>query len=487
MELKFHQTDISCLHRVLEQIKDVELTQEIKLPEGMPDIGSVISAWGQVLIRGKEWREDKVGASGGVQAWVLYAPEDGTDPRMLEVWMPFQTQWDIPENIPEGKLCLIPKLRLVDARSVASRRLMVRSAVSLRVSAWNDEQVAVYTPGEVPEDVRLKIHTYQANLPCEVGEKGFVMDEELYLASSKPEKLLRYSLQPQITEAKVMAGRLVFRGNALLQLLYRTEEGIESSTMDIPFAQYVDLEREYAPEATVWMFPAVTSLDVDLGEENKLRLKAGLIAQYIICEEKQLSTVEDAYSTQRELKLQLQTMVLPDLQEEPETQWDAQCNWAEEGRVVDSVFYPDHPREIINVDSVENQLTGRFHILYYDADNNLRGNVCKWESHQTMNKQENTSVSVFAEPVIKDDMTAQLRLKAMAAKEQPVEYVCGLNLGDVVAKNPDRPSIILRRAGKESLWQLAKRTGSTVEAIQQANMLEDGQPSPNRILLIPVS
>ena len=80
MELKFHQTDISCLHRVLEQIKDVELTQEIKLPEGMPDIGSVISAWGQVLIRGKEWREDKVGASGGVQAWVLYAPEDGTDP-----------------------------------------------------------------------------------------------------------------------------------------------------------------------------------------------------------------------------------------------------------------------------------------------------------------------------------------------------------------------------------------------------------------------
>lgn len=486
MELQFHQTHIPCLRRVLNQIHDVELTQEIKLPDGMPDIGSVISAWAQVLIRSKEWREDRVGVSGGVQAWILYGPEDGTDPRMVEVWMPFQNQWDIPENIPEGKLCIIPKLRLVDGRSVASRRLVARAGVSLRVSAWSHEDTEVCYSEEVPEDVQLKTCTYQMNLPCEIGEKAFVMDEELFLSSPKPEKLLQYSLQPQITEAKVMAGRVVFRGNAALHLLYRTEETVQSTTLDIPFAQYADLEQEYGPEATVWMFPAVTSLDVELGEENKLRLKAGLVAQYIICEEKQLSTVEDAYSTQRELKLQLQTMVLPDLRMQPEVQMDALCNWTEEGRLVDSVFYPDIPREIMSADSSGNQLSGRFHILYYDADNHLRGTVCKWEGQQPVNKPENSSLSVLAEAIMKDDMTAQLQMQSMLMQEQPVEYVCGLNLGDTVAKNPDRPSIILRKAGKESLWQLAKRTGSTVEAIQQANMLDEADVLPERILLIPI-
>ena len=124
---------------------------------------------------------------------------------------------------------------------------------------------------------------------------------------------------------------------------------------------------------------------------------------------------------------------------------------------------------------------------YYDGENNLRGSVCKWEGQQPVNKPDSCSLTVLAEPAAKDDTSAQLRLHSMLIKEQPMEYVCGLNLGEMVAKNPDRPSVILRKAGKESLWQLAKRTGSTVEAIVQANMLESSEPSPERILLIPVS
>ena len=36
----------------------------------MPDIGHVLSAWGQTILRGKEWRADTVSFSGG--AAVLY-------------------------------------------------------------------------------------------------------------------------------------------------------------------------------------------------------------------------------------------------------------------------------------------------------------------------------------------------------------------------------------------------------------------------------
>ena len=48
-----------------------------------------------------------------------------------------------------------------------------------------------------------------------------------------------------------------------------------------------------------------------------------------------------------------------------------------------------------------------------------------------------------------------------------------------------RPSLILRRAGEEGLWELAKKTGSTVAAIRSANKLQE-EPKPGQLLLIPV-
>ena len=63
--------------------------------------------------------------------------------------------------------------------------------------------------------------------------------------------------------------------------------------------------------------------------------------------------------------------------------------------------------------------------------------------------------------------------------------VKGLELGDLQEADPSRPSLILRSSGGESLWELAKRSGSTVAAISAANGLS-GEPSEEQMLLIPV-
>ena len=63
--------------------------------------------------------------------------------------------------------------------------------------------------------------------------------------------------------------------------------------------------------------------------------------------------------------------------------------------------------------------------------------------------------------------------------------VCSLELGEQKKPDPNRPSLVLRRAGEDSLWQIAKLTGATVEGIMEANRLT-GEPEPNRMLLIPI-
>ena len=55
MELPFEKTESRFWQQKLYTPVVKEETQEYKLPDTLPDAGRVISAWGQAVLRGKEW------------------------------------------------------------------------------------------------------------------------------------------------------------------------------------------------------------------------------------------------------------------------------------------------------------------------------------------------------------------------------------------------------------------------------------------------
>ena len=63
--------------------------------------------------------------------------------------------------------------------------------------------------------------------------------------------------------------------------------------------------------------------------------------------------------------------------------------------------------------------------------------------------------------------------------------VTAVEMGQLRQTDPDRPALILRRAGEKRLWDIAKDSGSRVEDIRRANGLK-GEPAPEQMLLIPV-
>ena len=122
MELPFEKTVTRFWQQRLYTPVTKEETQEYKLPESMPDLGRVIAAWGQVVLRGKEWRSNPIGLNGGVMVWVLYAPEDGSGLRRLESWIPFSARIEHSHTGPDGVIRAESVLCSVDARSVSSRK-----------------------------------------------------------------------------------------------------------------------------------------------------------------------------------------------------------------------------------------------------------------------------------------------------------------------------------------------------------------------------
>ena len=71
MEIQFNNYACACLDTCLWEVQNAEGTLEIRVPDGMPDIGRILASWGQPILRGKEWRSEQISFSGGMMVWVL--------------------------------------------------------------------------------------------------------------------------------------------------------------------------------------------------------------------------------------------------------------------------------------------------------------------------------------------------------------------------------------------------------------------------------
>ncbi len=499
MELQFKKSDVRCMNWAAREVQNTELTQELRLPDGMPDIGRILGSWGQVILRSKEWLGDQMTLTGGVMVWVLYAPEDGTEPRSMDAWMPFQLKWKLQDCDREGPIRIHALLRCVDGRTVSARKMMIRAGVSAMGEAMYPVELAVYQPEEVPEDVELLRSSYPVTLSKEAGEKTFLLDEDLSLPGNVPqvEKILAYTVNPEITEQKIMADKVVWKGNGNLHLLYRCPEGrVHTWDFDLPFSQFQDLDTAYDNEAWVDLCMGTTSLELDKGDEGKLRLKCGLVAQYLIYERELIEVVQDGYSPNRCVELKMETLDVPALLDRKQEMIQAEqslngvC-----GEMVDLQFLPDFPIQYRCDDNVELELPGIFQYLCYGEDGALQGGSARWNGEYCLKAGADCCMNVIVNPVghttvlesgDRQELRGQLELTTQCTSKEGIPMVTGLEIGDIQEADPARPSLILRKCGNTKLWDIAKETGSTVSAIQKANHLEN-DPDEGQVLLIPVS
>lgn len=498
-ESKFQKTLCSCLNKVLGEVRNTEQTQELRLSDGMPDIGRVLGAWGQAILRGKEWNRDNIQLSAGIQVRVLYCPEDDSGVQCVESWIPFQMSWDLPQNTPEGKIRILCLLRFVDARSVSARKLMVRVGVAALAEAFCPMEKEVSIPGSLPEDVQLLRTSYPICLPKEAGEKSFQLEENLSLPDSAPapEKLICYRMDPVLSDQKVLGDKLVFRGNGRLHVLYQSDAGqLHSWDFEVPLSQYTELEQTHSPDARSEILPAVTALEVDLDRDGNFCLRAGLVAQYRICDMQMVELAEDAYSPLRALGVRQEQLELPAvLENRRENVYAEQTISADGNLVADVTVLRDFPQMQRQGDRTEFFLPGTLQMLYYDAEGNLQSAHQHWEGRHSLNAHPDSRMEALPLPVEEiqvqmagDHMTARFGqpLLVSASDGRGIPMVTELELGELLPRDPERPSLILRRAGPKRLWDLAKETGATVDAIKAINGLQE-EPSPDRMLLIPVS
>ena len=490
--MEFEKTVLPCLKWASRDVLNQEQTAEVRLPEGMPDIGSILGAWGQCILRGKDWRSGEAGVSGGVMVWVMYLPAEGGEPQCVEGWLPIQHKWRVPDCQREGIIHTHWLLKNLDARTLSVRKLMIRGTVGILAEVLEPTDAELYTPSGLPEDVQLLQREYPVLLPREAGEKTFRVEEEISLPAGKPvpEQLLCCRLEVMAVEQKVTGGKAVFRGSVRCHILYRGEDGgMHTLEPEISFAQFEDLEHDYEPESQLSVLMDVTGFEPEL-QSGTLTVKADMTAQYVVLEQSMLKLVEDAYSPLRPVSVHTDTLEVPTVLDRSKRIMEPSVELPN-GRVVDMVVYPEPPTVHRAGQLAEIVFPGSVQVLSYNDQGVPEGNVLRWEERWELPADSRVQLhaGMDSDPRITQEASlGRIRLEGQVDTVSPgfSDVVTAVEMGEELPPDPERPSLILRRAGGSTLWELAKSCGSTVSAIRMANDL-DQEPSEDRLLLIPVS
>jgi hypothetical protein len=220
-----------------------------------------------------------------------------------------------------------------------------------------------------------------------------------------------------------------------------------------------------------------------------------MIAQYEVDDVHMLPVTEDAYSLARalELKREEQTLI-PTLEKRILTMSVDQILSQEANIVADVSFLPDFPRLRELDDQIVLEQPGLMQVLYYTPEGSLQSSTVRWEGKLEIATHPDNAIQAVPLPCVELEtqitgegirVRGQSVLRAKTYAQQQFSPVMGIQPGEMREPDPNRPSLILCRAGEKSLWELARESGSTVQAIRSASGLE-GEPQPNRMLLIPV-
>lgn len=494
MELEFENKEHHCLNWNMREWQNQEQTLEVRLPDDYPDIGTILGTWGQCILRGKQWSGDEASVNGGMMIWVLYRPADGSEPRTVESWIPIQQKWEMPNCRSEGMLRTVWSVKSADARMLTPRKMMVRVCAGILAEALEPSQIRTGLPGQIPEDICLLRRDYPAMVPVEAGEKTFAIEESFSLPQeTEPVQIVYCTLNPELTEQKVVANRAVFRGTAKCHLLYRCEDNrFHTADFDMEFSQLEDLQNDYGQEARVSLMMAVTAMEPEL-QDGRLVIKAGMSGQYLIYDRCMLSIVEDAYSPIRDVKGYTEETAVPMLLDvtrkvlEPQIQLNG-------GDVLDVSVTIEPPIQRRAGDLMEVEIPGAVQVLEMDTEGNLCGNSVRWSETWELPLGQNTrldvsiphaSISNISQGGQQNKVVMDLELQGETVSSQGMPMVTAMEISEPREPDTNRPSVVLKRAGEGSVWEIAKENGSTVEAIMEANQLTQ-DPTDHRILLIPI-
>ncbi len=502
MKLELNRTHLTGYETVLDTTVFCEETLETIVPDANPDILRLIDTQGKVFLKSKEAMDGRVALTGTARLTILYQPEGGTGPNRLEVGIPFSVSAEDRGLTSNCLVVAVARATGADTRTINPRKILTRMEVAVDVKVFRAETTLLCTGVHVEEgsvEERKDVHR-----PCcisVVQEKQITFEDDLNIPVGRPaaEELLCDRVSLMCHEAKIIGNKLIFKGEAAVRLLYRpVGGGMDAADFTLPFSQVTEVIG-VGENGRGLVDVTLNAAEFSLGEDGR-RVSASLsmLAQIVVQEEREVELLTDTYSVccsvnaervpyvyrrQREVGVGRQTLrQIVETGVSVQSVVDAYClvgqmmQKREGGQLSLSAYVILTVVCMTEEGDVYAVSRGLEAVCPVEVPEDCQCSFsCRCGEPTAMPTADGVEVRIPMEFPYSSEREEQ----GVVVREVKVEEDGG-------NAEQDKPSIVLRLLRPdESLWEVAKRYGTTIEDIVRANELEGGQPGGEMLLLIP--
>ncbi len=499
MELK--KRSIKAYEPVLEDSITAEHSADMIVPDLFPDIAGIVNTSGQACIKEKNLRDGKLEVSGLVRVGVLYKPElsddEATTLRKMDVNIPFTHTFEAPpeqaKNCVHGSSCV--RILSAESRAVNPRKIQVSVIICIEGQLY--KQVEITYCDEASGGFEVLKSTFNAYILTALRDKTISVTEEMDVPGSKPavDEILKADVHFTGTDVKTIGNKAVYKGNALLRLLCMGKNKPFSIEQEFPISQIIEMDG-LEDGANVELKLQLSGIELDLrgamgSEVRSIGVTIHVDIAACAYVDKHIDAVSDLYVVGKCVKPDHTPVTLNTLCERNSKRHNVRESidvGSEVSNIVDTSVY----MWPINVSEGGASVDCTIKVVYCNdageyLDATRKINIpCPHEAVPMCR-----ITPVVGEVTVS---TSSDGLEVRFTVDFDMQQMCSAKAYMVTGFTedecyilPERPSLTLRRCHTgESLWDMAKRYGTTRRELALVNALESIDIIPQgKLMLIP--
>lgn len=507
MDLKLNREIFTVSETASDNGYEQSIELDYVLPDYYPDIFRVLKCRLLPRVVSQSINGGKLTYELCAELRIMYVGENSDKLNCVEQKLTYTRSCDIPSGIKNPCITVSVKPDYVNCRVVNQRRLDLRGAATARVRICTEKNRSAVS-GAQGGGVELLREAVTFPTSRLYQSKRITIVEELELGDAKPPvaALIRSDCIADISERRIVSGKLVVKGEAFVNMLYSTSgepSGIEAMRFSVPFSQIMDIEgldERYDCHASVDQSSCCITVKGD--KQKTLECEIMLIVSCKAVRYETQELVSDCYSTKYAIEEDIsdEKIEAPPVEIcEAHTQTaNLVCHDGEIASVCDNWCSISNVSGRYSFDKGCLVVSGN--ICFSLVGKNNQGTPVYLEADTAFEhfiESECVTQDSFIEPRVKlagcsytlvDSQTAEVKAELSICGEVckliSKRLVTDIKLSDELERRPCALTLCYA-AGGERVWDIAKRYAVSVSSVMNENALSADCLSDDKMLLIP--
>lgn len=493
---------------VFETTAEQSLDADISLPDYCPEIQRILKCTVVPNITAVQNNSGRVTADAVAVVRIFYIG-DGGKTAAYEQSYPLQKITESNRITSDSAVNVAINTDYVNCRAVNPRRVDVRAMMTFVFKAVKrrEENILCSAEGSGIQTMQEELNFASLSGVC---EKSFSLSEVVELKEEKlpVSQIINVSSSAVAGETKIISNKALIKGDCTVKIYYIGEESgtVDSVEHSMPISQIIEMDgiNENSLcnlKLCVSSCEAIPKADTS-GDMRLIDLNARISAFMTAFDEIPVSIINDAYSTEYEVKNTCKSMELLKYNDSFNSTFTNKVVFESIGVSVDCVLGVWCSDIRYNFTAKDDKCVtgGTYHanVIYRDSENQVGIIQKQVDFDCSVRLKERTerivcfgsaellgcscSVAGDSRLELKTEITVSGIILSSAIKK----YVSSIEISEDAVKREKSCALTIYFCDKgESVWSIARRYNTTVDAIMQENDLNDDIMDSSRMMLIP--